>query len=275
MKTSQLKTTIVQTIFLTMALLLSLTGIASAGSQQESKIQHEPEQVVAFAKGVEKYAAAKGARAFIIARVGRPVEDLPKGILYTHTAIAVYSAITLSDGKVVNGYAIHNLYQSADDKTKSQLITDYPVDFFWGAHTLTAGIVIPKPEIQQQLISLIANGDNHTLHNPKYTVLANPFNQMYQNCTEHTLDMLNAAIYQTTNTPQLKANAQAHFTPQRVATSRFKLMLGAAFMKDITTADHKGAVRTATFTSIAKYLQKYDLAAHAVMLNKDLVATAI
>lgn len=256
-------------------LIFMWVGQVNAGSQQSAEIQHKPEDVVSFAKGVERYAAAKGARAFILARVGRPADDLPKGIFYTHTAIAVYSAITLDDGSVVNGYAIHNLYQDAEDKSKSSLIIDYPVDFFWGAHELKAGIVIPTPEIQQQLIALISAGDNHKLHNPKYTVLASPFNSLYQNCTEHTLDMLNAAVYKTTNIAQLKANAQAHFSAQRVHTSRFKLMLGSALMKDVTTRDHKGKVRTATFTSIAKYLQKYDLATHAVKLDEDMIASAI
>lgn len=261
--------------FFIFAALFFVVGAANAGSQQNAQIQHKTEDVVAFSKGVEKYAAAKGARAFIISRVGRPVKDLPKGILYTHTAIAVYSAITLGDGSVVNGYAIHNLYQDANDKTKSQLITDYPVDFFWGAYELRAGILIPTPEIQQQLIKLIASGENEKLHNPKYTVLASPYNSMYQNCTEHTLDMLNAAIYKTSDIKQLKVNAQAHFDAQKVRTNRFKLMLGAALMEDVTTRDHKGKVRTATFTSIAKYLQKYDLVEHAVSLDENIYPTAI
>jgi hypothetical protein len=263
-----------KSIFAWLGILIFMwAGQVNAGSQQSAQIQHKVEDVVSFAKGVEKYAAAKGARAFIIARVGRPTDDLPKGIFYTHTAIAVYSAITLDNGSIVNGYAIHNLYQDAEDKRKSSLITDYPVDFFWGAHELKAGIIIPTPEIQQQLISLISKGDNHKLHNSKYTVLASPFNSLYQNCTEHTLDMLNAAIYQTTNVAQLKANAQAHFQAQRVHTSRFKLMLGSALMKDVTTRDHKGKVRTATFTSIAKYLQKYDLASHTFTLDEDMSAS--
>ena len=269
-----LRKTFTTAILASMCLIFA-SDDALAGSQQEMQAQHQPQDVAAFAKGVEKYAAAQGARAFIIARVGRPVEDLPKGISYTHTAIAVYSAITLDSGEVVNGYAIHNLYQDADNKKRSSLITDYPVDFFWGAHELTAGIVIPKPHIQDNLIELISNGDNHTLHNSKYTVLASPFNSMYQNCTEHTLDMLNAAIYNTTNIKQLKVNTQAHFSAQRVRTSRFKLMLGSAFMKDITTRDHAGKVKTATFTSIANYLKRYDLAKHAVTLDNDLNAKSI
>ena len=34
---------------------------ANAGSQQSAEIQHKPEDIATFAKGVEKYAAAQGA----------------------------------------------------------------------------------------------------------------------------------------------------------------------------------------------------------------------
>lgn len=243
------------------------TSTANAGSQQTPNAVHKPEDIAAFAKSVEKYAASQGARAFIIARVGRPTEDLPKGIHYTHTAIAVYSAITLQNGEVVNGYAIHNLYQDNSDKSKSVLMTDYPVDFFWGAYELKAGVVIPTQALQSKIIAAINEGKNKTLHNPKYSVLASPFNSMYQNCTEHTLDVINAAIYDTTNKAQLKLNATAHFDAQRVRTNRFKLFLGATFMDDVTTRDHKGRVKTATFTSIANYLNKFELSEQALTLR--------
>lgn len=248
---------------------------AHAGSQQNANIQHAPEKIADFSKGIERYAAAQGARAFIIARVGRPVKDLPKGIFYTHTAVAIYSAIQLSNGDTVNGYAIHNLYQQPDDKGRSQLVTDYPVDFFWGAYELKAGLIIPTPEVQQSLVNLVSTNKHLKLHNPKYSVLANPFNNDYQNCTEFTLDMLNASIYSTLEIPQLKANAKAHFMPQRIRTNRFKLFLGAALMDDITTQDHSGRVHTATFTSIARYLQKYGLAKQVVMIKEDLLPTPI
>ena len=52
------------------------------------------------------------------------------------------------------GYAIHNLYQDAEEQGKSHLITDYPVDFFWGAFALEAGIIIPSAEVQQALVKL-------------------------------------------------------------------------------------------------------------------------
>ena len=265
-----MKTTIVIKQIMCVCLLLTLwTTQANAGSQQTADIQHQPEEVATFAKGLEKYAAAQGARAFIISRVGRPAEDLPKGIIYTHTAIAVYSAITLNDGNVVNGYAIHNLYQDSEEKNRSSLITDYPVDFFWGAQRLSAGISIPTPAVQQRLIEAINNGVAQQVHNPNYSVIANPMNNKYQNCTEHTLLVLNSAIYQTTNLERLYENHKTYFTPQTVHSSPFKLMLGNAFVSGVTTADHKSKVKTATFGSISRYLNNYDLLYKSITLNAN------
>ena len=242
--------------------LVMLTFVAFnvfAGSNQVAEARFKPEQIAKFAKDVEKYAAKQGARAFIIARVGQPQSKLPKGIEFTHTAIAVYSQITLDNGEKVNGYAIYNLYQDAEDGGKSALVTDYPVDFFWGAYDLKAGIIIPTPELQTKIIDVITSGKNQLLHNPKYSLIANPFNSQYQNCTEHTLDIINAAIYQTTDKRQLKANAREYFEPQRVRVSGFKLALGGLFADGVTTRDHKGKVKTTSFGSIGRYLEKYEL----------------
>ncbi|WP_418138789.1 DUF2145 domain-containing protein [Marinomonas sp. RS-M-Aa-14] len=131
-----------------LTLLILISSNIWAGSQATEQAVIEPERIIKFAKNVEKYAASNGARAFIIARVGRPKKDLPEGINYTHTAIAVYSNIQLSNGATVQGYAIHNLYQLDGEADRSKLVIDYPVDFFWGVQELKAGIIIPSKEIQ-------------------------------------------------------------------------------------------------------------------------------
>lgn len=244
-----------------------ITTVVYAGSNQTHEAKFTPEEIAIFAKSVEKYAAQKGARAFIISRVGQPKAKLPKGINFTHTAIAIYSEITLDDGSKAKGYAIHNLYQNAKNSNKSALVTDYPVDFFWGVHELKAGIIIPTPALQNKIIEVFASGANKKLHNPKYSLIANPFNNKYQNCTEHTLNVINAAIYQTTDITQLKANAKAYFEPQTVHVSRFKLSLGSLFADGVTTKDHQGKVKTASFGSIAKYLNQYQLASPAYIFK--------
>lgn len=239
-----------------------------AGSASPSDNQHEPETVKTFAKSVEKYAAQQGAQVFIIGRVGRPESELPKGVKFTHAAIAVYSNIELESGEVIKGYAIHNLYQKQEKKNRSSLVIDYPIDFFWGVDNLKAGVIIPAPALQAKLIEAISSGKNQELHNPKYSVLANPFNDTFQNCTEHTLDVINAAIYNTTDKAQLKANTKAYFKPQQISTSPIVLMLGSMFMKDVTMKDHNGKIKTATFSTIGKYLDENKLMAKAVSIDE-------
>ncbi|MDO6686500.1 MULTISPECIES: DUF2145 domain-containing protein [unclassified Agarivorans] len=244
--------------------LLSATCYAGSAPAEEAK--HQPEAIAKFSKDVEKYAAAQRANVFIIGRVGRPQKDLPKGIQFTHTALAVYSSITLDSGETTNGYAIYNLYQNQGDLGHSSLVTDHPVDFFWGADSLKAGIIIPKKEVQAGLLALINNGGNHVVHNANYSVLANPYNSQYQNCTEHTLDMLNAAIFDTTDKEELKWLAKSDFNSQPIKINRFKLFMGGLFLDEVTTKDHTGKPHTATFTSIARYLKEKDLIEHSVVL---------
>jgi len=81
-----------------------------------------------------------------------------------------------------------------DDQTRSQLIQDTPADFFAGAQRLDAGIIIPDAQLQQKLLRVIASPTDRSLHNANYSVLANPSNKRFQNCTEHTLDVMMAAI---------------------------------------------------------------------------------
>jgi hypothetical protein len=254
-------------------ILLALLILAStniwAGSHAANQATLDPERIATFSKNVEKYAASQGARAFIIARIGRPKKDLPKGINYTHTAIAIYSNIQLSNGETVQGYAIHNLYQLEGRADRSKLVVDYPVDFFWGAQDLQAGIIIPSHEVQMGLIDLIDSGKAAQLHNPNYSVIANPFNNLYQNCTEYTLDLINAAIYQTTDIKRIKAAEKSYFSAQPLNINGFKLALGSLFMDDVTTKDHTDEIQTTSFTSIYKYLTKYKLVELGVSFNEQ------
>jgi len=255
--------------------MLLISMAVNAGSEQAGKPQFTPETIAHFSKNVEKYAAAQGARAFIIARRGRAESELPKGIRFTHTAIAIYSSIQLDNGEVAKGYAIHNLYQDAQQPDVSHLITDYPVDFFWGAYAMEAGIIIPTIEVQNALIALYSEDKAKLLHNPRYSVVANPFNSKRQNCTEYTLDVLNSAVYSTTNTKQLKANAKAYFKPQKVEMSRAKLGIASMFNDGITLSDHGRKVETTTFSSLARYMQQYGLSTLAVTFDNNQNVNAI
>ena len=259
-------------LIFTLLILCVFLNPVHAGSQSKSQARFSAEEISRFAKQVEIYAANRGAMVFLISRLGQPQKNLPEGIEFTHTAIAVYSDIQLTNGETVKGYAIHNLYQKEENPKRSLLVTDYPVDFFWGVHELKAGISIPSRQLQHKLITAITNDYPKKLHNPRYSLIANPFNNKYQNCTEHVLNVINAAIYETTNMAQIKVNTRAYFTPQKVSTSRFKLALGGIFMDGVRTSDHKGKIATTTFSSITRYLANNDLLQHTVILTPDRIS---
>lgn len=251
-------------------LLILISVQAQASSQGSEEIYFKPEQIISFAKKVEKSLAQKGARVAVLARVGRPRNQLPPGFGYTHVALAVYSQITTSDGRQVPGYAIYNLYQRDKEPNTSDLVQDFPVDFFSGVQVLEAGVVVPSPELQRRLLDVIASPTYRDLHNPRYSLIANPYTLQYQNCTEHTLDIIFAAIYQTNEIKQIKKNEETYFEAQPVNVSPFKLMLGSVFSAEIATSDHPQSPVTATFETISKFLEKYDKGSESYTITADM-----
>lgn len=259
---------------LTLAVLVATSCSAYAGgfseradAQMTEHANYTPEQMIAFAKQVEKSLAEKGARVAIVSRIGRPEAELPPGVSYTHVAYWVYSMIQTADGRKVPGYQVYNLYQKTGQIDKSELVNDYPADFFSGVDSLKAGVIIPKPSVQAKLLDVIASDTYRKLHIPNYSVVANPFNPDYQNCTEFTLDVLMAGLYKTSDYAQIKANTKAYFTPQKISLPGYKKLLGPMVVKDFTTKDHDSHIVTATFSSIANFMDKYQLSAETYDLK--------
>lgn len=236
-----------------------LTLPLHAGSSEVGKQILPADQVAAFSDRVQKDLAARGANIAIVARVGRDPKLLPKGIRYTHVSYWVLSKIKTADGRTGTGYRVYNLYQHAKDGTRSNLVQDSPAEFFAGAFILDAGVIIPDVKLQKKLLRVINSPTYAALHNPRYSVLANPNTTQFQNCTEHTLDVLMAALYDTREMARIKANTTAHFQPQVVPVNGLQRALGPMASGALTTADHGATVATATFGSIARFMQTYKL----------------
>ncbi len=255
------------------SLLLASTtvyaGMGSGSSGASEEIHFTPEQIIKFSKQVEKTLAAKGAHVAIVARMGQPVKDLPEGMHFTHVGFAVYSQITTADGRKIPGYAMYNLYQEDKHPDVSDLVQDFPVDFFAGVAVLEAGVIIPSAKLQQRLLDIINSPTYSALHDPHYSLIANPYTLGRQNCTEHTLDVIGAAIYQTSDIKRIKANEIAYFKAQPVNVNPFKLALGSLFSSEISTSDQPGAPVTATFETISSFLQKYDKGTEVMTIKPE------
>ncbi|WP_422025538.1 DUF2145 domain-containing protein [Pyruvatibacter mobilis] len=218
-----------------------------------------PERVIPFAKNVEHALAERGARVAIVSRVGRDPDRMPSGIEYTHVALWVYSDIQTEDGRTVRGYAIHNLYQLPDDPGKSDLVQDFPVEFFGNVFELRAGVIVPTADLQDRLLQVLNSSTYEALHQPDYSLVANPFGSDYQNCTNFVLSVLMAAIYETDNRDLIDANIEAYFEPQTVRLGPLQRAFGPLFVRGVETSDHSGAIRTSTFGSLSRFMRAYKL----------------
>ena len=149
------------------------------------------------------------------------------------------------------------------------MVKDFPVDFYAGVDSLKTGIIIPKPSLQKKLLNVISSDTYQALHQPEYSVVANPANLGFQNCTEHTLDVLVSAVYETDNPQQIKANIAEYFTPQEISLNPLESLFGPVFVKDFTKRDQDVGIKTATYTTIANFMKQYDLASEIYELQQN------
>ena len=241
---------------------------ADFSSSAGGSVAHfSPGEIIRFAKKVERTLAEKGAYVAIVGRMGRPPSDLPEGMHFTHVGFAVYSRITTSEGKVVPGYQMYNLYQEDTHPDRSDLVKDFPVDFFSGVAVLQAGVIIPSPELQKRLIETIESPAYEKLHDPRYSAIASPYTLGRQNCTEFVLDVINSAIYRTEDERTIKAAERKYFVAQKVNVDPLKLLLGSMFSSEISLSDQEGEPVTATFETIGNYLKQYDQGSQAFVVE--------
>ena len=244
-------------------------GLSSGGAQTEENPRYSVEQILKFSKKLEKTLAAKGCYVALIARKGRPQEEMPEGMAFTHVGFAVYSDITTQDGRRVKGYAMYNAYQQDDKPHTSALVNDYPPDFFANVYALEAGVLIPSLTLQQRLLQTISSPLYKSFHDPRYSAIANPYTLGRQNCTEFVLDIVNSSIYQTGDLRKIKAAERQYFVAQPVNVNPLKLVLGSMFMREITLADHPNTPVTATFETVARYLLQYDKGSELLTVVPD------
>lgn len=192
---------------------------------------------------------------------------MPEGILYTHTAIAVYSLLRDAQGRGRPAYVVHNLYQRQDNPDRSSLVTDLVPEFVRGARTPRIGIAIPSAALQAKLLEVMMSDAPRRLHNENYSAVANPFTVQYQNCTEHVLDIIQTAIYGPISIAEIKVANRTYFQPQMVRIPGLVLAFAAVFSSGIATDDSEGPVQTTTYGSLVHYLHRNGMLEHALEIE--------
>ncbi|MDJ0921977.1 MAG: DUF2145 domain-containing protein [Henriciella sp.] len=217
-----------------------------------------PEEAGAYSKQIERELAAKGARIAIVFRTGRTRDKLPDGIDYTHGAFWVHQTIARPDGSTFKGYVTYNLFHGDGEslsREQSYLAEAFPFEFVASSAVDDLGVILLEPELQRRLLSLLADGSYEDLHDTDYSLIASPFDDRFQNCNEFMLDVIAAALWETTDYDQIKANLRAHFTATRVRVGLLARTFGPLADSRLKTKDHRGQpILTVTFASLADFL---------------------
>jgi hypothetical protein len=243
-----------------LAAAISLSAFdANAGSSASSHVGVEKfgaAAIASFAEKVEAELDEREVNVAIIARTGRMDEDLPEGVDYTHVGIAVYEAIRDADGKISYGYTVYNLYQGAGGrKDRSHLVQDFVFDMCAGIAEPKIGVIIPADDLQRKMLKVLRSPLYNQLHNESYNLLANPYNDSFDNCVSHTLEVIVAGMLDTQDADPVRAKINAHFEAQVMKLSLLQ-EIGVSFMKGATLDDQNpNKVYTATFGSLNRFLK--------------------
>jgi len=231
-----------------------------------------PEQAAQFSKQIEENLGSRGARVAMVFRLGRPREDLPEGISYTHGAFWVYRTLTTGTGETTSGYAVYNLY-AGDGKawptTRSRLVQDWPFDFVRGSTIDDVAVIIPTPEMQRRILAVIDSPTYARLHNPSYTLVSNPWERKYQNCNSFMLDVVGAAIWETSDPDRITTDLKAWFQPTIVQAGGLQRLFGPMVDGRLRTDDQHGPIRTATYESLHRFLGSFQLLETTYLVKFD------
>lgn len=230
---------------------------------------HTPAQRLQLVEQVEQILTAKGVRVALLARMGRPQAELPPGMRFTHVGFVVAATSSNRDGQTTPRYTTYNMYQQKEQPDTSALVEDSMVDFFANAVELEAGLFIPSPALQERLLAVIQAPLYRAMHDPHYSLIANPYTLGRQNCTEFILDVIHAALYQTDDIQQIKRQEVANFVAQPVHVTAIKLRLAALFTAEIFLSDHTGPPVTATFETISRFLKQHDTQSEGLTLRVE------
>ena len=253
--------------FAAVAAATVLAATAAPAAAQDSSAQavadhFTPQESAAFSKQIERDLAGRGVRVAMVFRTGRARAQLPDGIRYTHGAFWVYRTITTQDGRQLSGYAVYNLYAGdgrAWPKDRSRLVQDYPFEFTRGSFVDDVAVIVPSPEMQRRILTVIDGPAYERLHNPAYSLVANPWAGRYQNCTDFLLDVVAAAAWQTDDPVRIRADLKAHYRPTTVKAGPLLRLFGPIADSRLRTDDQTGPILTATYESLAAFMDQNGL----------------
>lgn len=243
-----------------MLLLPLLSSLADAYAGDACREQQVAARKVAAAAQTALLAASAldeaDAPVALIARVGT---DLSKqGLVYSHAGFA------LRDHAHGRWTVVHLLNECGSDR--SGLYAQGLVNFF--ADDLVnqdLRIVWFTPEVAGRLAERMKHLPRHSLHHPRYNLIARPGSREYQNSTAWIVEVMASALADRAVYDRATAYAFARgdgFVPDTIRIPYSKRVLGGLFSANTDFTDHPVGTRLSgdypvvTVRSIFRYLEQ-------------------
>lgn len=242
-----------------LSLFLGVATPAAAGRGCEASTL-SPQQWAAAAESALTVATALDAAHAEVALLARAGTDLSAhGLHYSHVGFV------LRDHPQGRWTVVHLLNHCA--RSDSALFAEGLVNFFADdLHRQDARIVWLEPQFAQRLLRLLQSPHIHTLHEPRYNLIARPDSRRTQNSTAWVLELLAAADY---GAALDRRSAQTHalasgFVPEEVRIAYSKRVAGGLLAENLVFTDHPVATRLSgrypvvTVRAILRYLEAHD-----------------
>lgn len=199
--------------------------------------------------------AGKNVKFAIVSRSGQPRENLPKGVMFTHSAFFVYAPSHADDGSERHDYAVYNLYHGEENRLKSTLVTDSPADFLRLLQEHDAGIIIPTPETQTALTAFLDSEAYDDVHQENYSLISNPLDTRFQNCNEFMLDTMAAFFWDEYDPAKIKVQFKKTLEPAKINASFMRRHVGPLVDERLIMRDQGKPILTTTSQTLSGFLK--------------------
>jgi hypothetical protein len=190
---------------------------------------------------------AKDVRLAIVSRAGQKRDQLPDGVMFTHSAFFRRNE--------AGGYDVYNLYHGEENRLRSTLVTDTPADFLRLLQEPDAGILIPTATMQERLYAFLDSPKYSAVHKADYSLISNPFDLRWQNCNELMLYAIAAVIWDTTDREVLLDALKDTITPTELKVSPLRRYYGPMIDERLILDDHGKKVLTTTFGTLTELVK--------------------
>lgn len=221
------------------------------------------QKALQLALGAREALKASGAQVALIGRVGRDMSR--HGLRYSHMALA------LRDHPKGRWYLTHMLNHCGTGV--SALYDEGLGNFFLDeVFAFEAIIVIPSPDLQARLRAVAATSLPLMLHQPSYSLIAQPYSTRHQNSNQWVLEQIAAALAlpgEVSNRGEAQRWLRRRdYVPSDIRIAPFERIGARFFATNVYFNDHSneemqsGRYQTVTVESVIRFLERVDAVAH-------------